>query len=222
MSARANPPAFALLVSAALSILISIPAGAGPGPTAGFIEEWNGTSVATWVDGLETQLSNPGTGGITGPGDGFLLFSTSSPMRLGVFSLDNAYLGDWAAAGIRSVKVWLDDVGTDDPLEIHFVIGASHANLWQYNPGFDPPHGQWAQFVVDLTDSTRFTQFAGTGTFSEALHSVDRIHFRHDHPPFTQNPDLIQADVGMDHLELSDQVVPNRWTTWGRIKALYR
>jgi hypothetical protein len=48
------------------------------------------------------------------------------------------------------------------------------------------------------------------------------VHFRHDLAPFTQDPDPIQGDFGIDNLRLTDQSVPVLTTTWGRIKRLYR
>jgi hypothetical protein len=51
---------------------------------------------------------------------------------------------------------------------------------------------------------------------------VDRIHFRHDLPPYTHPPDLVQGDVGFDRLILTNAMTPAARTTWGRVKRLYR
>jgi hypothetical protein len=211
-----------------LALLAALPwpgaAHAGAGPAPGWIEEWPGTSLQAWTGGAAHV--NLGTGGVGGAGDGFLLISTATAGRLGTYSDAAEYTGDWIAAGVRSVKLWLNDVGAEDPVEIHVGIGVSNLNFWQYDVGFRPPHGAWQQFVVDLGDSTRFTQLFGTASFSAALQTANKIHFRHDLAPFppepNQEPDLIAADVGIDRLELSSTTVPARPTTWSRLKALYR
>jgi hypothetical protein len=176
-------------------------------PVPGYVEHWSGISGAGWGGG--DFYVNPGAGGQQGASDGFLQITTPGPSpfsstKLGTTNADAKYTGDWTAAGITQVKFWLDDVGNPEPLEMHFAIG-SDINLWQYDTGFIPPANSWAQFTVDLTSSTGWTHtIAGDpgGTFASALANVARILIRHDHAPFTQAPDEISADVGLDELML--------------------
>jgi hypothetical protein len=93
-------------------------------PVAGFLESFPGTSVEGWTSG-DLRVSNPGTGGILGPGDGYLLLTVEGqfPVNLGAFAKTPAYAGDWVAAGITQVQLWLDDVNQQDTLEIHFALG---------------------------------------------------------------------------------------------------
>jgi hypothetical protein len=217
-------------VLASLMLVFAVPAIAGTGPTAGFIESWTAVNdLRGWGGGFGTiEFSNPGTGGVLGSNDGYLIVSTlTNGGSLGTYSVGSEYVGDWVAAGIRSVKFWLNDVNVDEALEIHFSIGMEHSNMWQYNQGFDPPHGTWAQYVVDLTDSTKFTRiFSGLGSFEDALRGVTRVHFRHDLSftpvPDPPHPDNVNADVGIDQFELSDASVPTAPLTWGRLKILFR
>ena len=51
------------------------PRAALAAPTLGFVENWPGTTISGWVSGQQA-LSNPGTGGFSGIGDGFLELST--------------------------------------------------------------------------------------------------------------------------------------------------
>ena len=65
------------------------------------------------------------------------------------------YVGNWTAAGITKVRLWLNDVNVADPLEMHFSLGRAPAfpdagNFWQYNVGFIPPSGQWNEFEITL------------------------------------------------------------------------
>jgi hypothetical protein len=208
-----------LITLLALAATVRAPA-ASAGPTVGFIESWPTLgNTSSWGGGV--SIANPGTGGVGGASDGFLLISNAAEGNLGVFSSGAEYVGDWVAAGVQSVRLSLNDVNADDPLEIHFSIGTMF-NLWQYNEGFVPPHQAWAQFVVDLTDASKFTQIRGAGTFLGALQAADRVHLRHDLAPFGPTPDTVQGDLGIDNLELSSENVPVLRSTWGRIKLLYR
>jgi hypothetical protein len=219
---RRLPPASVRLPITVLIATAAVlhPAIARSAPTSGFVETWADSGMTTsWSGGV--FFENPGHGGVGGADDGYLQVATGTPANLGTVSFGTEYVGDWLAAGIRTVKFWLNDVGADEPLEVHFGIGRRF-NFWQYNPGFSPPENAWAQFQVDLTDSTKFTRIIGSGAFAEALQNADRVHLRHDQSPFIQQPDPIQADFGIDNFELSDQSVPVLRTTWGRIKQLYR
>jgi len=195
----------------ALLPILALPfAGAAlAAPTLGFVENWTGTTLHNWGGGA--SYSNPGSGGVGGAGDGFLRFVTPHPTtlqrKLGARSFGLEYQGDWLAAGISQVRLWLNDVGVDDPLEMHFSIGIEQGNFWQYDVAFLPPHGQWAEFVVDLSSATNWTQTIGTGTFAAALQGVTAIHVRHDHAPFVQEPDLLDGDVALDRLLLTNGVV---------------
>ena len=176
------------------------------GATLGFVETFPGVSLQGWTGGsLET---NPGTGGTDGAGDGFLSVKTPNGFQhnLGVRSSGTPYLGNWTTANIKQVRLWLNDVGTDDPLEMHFSVG-TFSNLWQYNAGFLPPNDRWAEFIVDVTNPANWTRIVGTGTFANALLAVEVVHVRHDHAPFVQNPDDIDADVGFDRVLLTDGLV---------------
>lgn len=188
-------------------------------PVPGFVENWTGTTTHSWMGGA--ILDNPGSGGAVGAGDGYLRVSTPALGRLGTFSSEAQYTGNWRAAGITSIKVWLSDVGADQSLEIHFSIGRRD-NLWQYNVGFSPPHGSWAEFTIDLTSAASFTRTHGVGTFDNALINVTHVHFRHDLAPYVSSPDVLQGEYGVDRFTLVTAPTPITPSTWGRLKALYR
>jgi len=202
-----NPPrspfrsGFHVLLLSLTSAFLTVPVITLGAPTPGFVDHIT-SGVGQWGGG--DFYSNPGTGGVLGAGDGYLLYSTPGPSpffttSLGARNLDTPYAGNWVTSGVTKVKFYLNDVGTADAgLEIHFCVG-NGSNFWQYNPGFVPPVGAWAQFTVDLT-STDWTQIVGTGTLSGALSTADRILIRHDKAPFSQNPDAISADVGLDEI----------------------
>jgi hypothetical protein len=193
---------------AALAALTLAPGRSPANPVLGFIEEFPGVSTSTWSGG--TPFSNPGAGGYLGPGDGFLMLENSSPAALGTRSFGAEYTGNWSAAGVTQIRVWLNDVGAADPLDIHLAIGNGNLNFWEYNIGFSPPLHRWGEYVVDLTTAANWTRIFGSGTFPGALLNVDRVHIRHDPPPpamIPNQPDPIAADVGIDHLLLTNGLV---------------
>jgi len=203
---RARPISRAVTLCLALSGLVALllaprPAGADPVPP--FVEHWSAPGDhAGWASG--SLLSNPGTGGVLGAGDGFLMITTTTPFQLGANSSQPAYTGNWLAAGANKVRFWLKDVGNPNPLEIHFSIGNT-ANLWQLNTAFIPSTAQWTQFTVDLTDSVDFTHIIAAPPFlpyALALQSVSRVLIRHDLAPYAQMPDTITADFGLDEFEI--------------------
>ena len=195
--------------------------------TPGFVEDWSDGTDRLWQGGVD--FSNPGGDGVGGPTDGYLLVSNRSngfASKLGIYCSAPPYAGDWIAGGVDTVKFWLNDVGSDENLEIHFSFGSSQVNLWQYNVAFLPPHDSWAEFTVPLRDSASFTQIFGTGSFAAALRNVEKVHLRHDLPPFLhdpqQFPDNVLGDFGLDRFRMIGASTPARPTTWARVKSLYR
>ena len=191
-----------------LALLLALISPAGPAsaaPSLGFLEDFApADTTAGFIGGA--LLSNPGTGGRGGAGDGFLRIARQGfPGHLGAFNAGTDYAGDYIAAGVRFVVFWLNDVESDEPLEIHLGIG-TNSNFWQCNTGFTPPENGWAVFAVDLADSANFTRiitFPGGG-YTLALRTADRLHWRHDLPPFMQIPESIIGQVGLDGISYAN------------------
>src|SRR5688572_27231116 len=121
---------------------------AGAAPSLGFQEEFApADTTAGFLSGA--QISNPGTGGRGGAGDGFLRIARSPfPGQLGAFNSGTDYAGNYIAAGVTRVVFWLNDVETNENFSIHLGIGST-VNFWQCNTGFSPPEGSWGAFSVD-------------------------------------------------------------------------
>jgi hypothetical protein len=193
---------FAAAVSLCLAFALSARAAAAP--AIGFVETFPDGSHAHW--GSQDVITNPGTGGVDGVSDGFLQTSISPASHLGAMNDSTPYAGDWVAANVNRVRFWLNDVGADQNLEIHFGIGNS-SNFWLSNVGFAPPNHAWSQFTVDL-DSTNFTQIINfLPGFAAALHSADRVLLRHDRAPLVQTPDFIAGEFGIDSFEETNSLV---------------
>ena len=142
-----------------LLIAIAIPTHVSAAPTLGFVEPFTST-ITTWGGGATE--SNPGTGGVGGAADGYLRIARTGafPAQLATRSDGLEYHGDWVAANINKIDLWLNDVGANQNLEIHVAIGNA-ANFWLCKTGFSPPENSWAQFSVNLNDSTNFQQIIG-------------------------------------------------------------
>lgn len=210
-------------IAVAVALMLAGFGSASADPVFGFREDWAGTDVNGWAGGgaFGAILSNPGTGGTLGSGDGFLLIDQAANGNFGARSTGSEYIGNWMLSGIEQVRVWLNDVDQPDNFEIHFCIGNA-ANFWQYNTGFVPPNGTWMEFPVDLGDPSKFTQIIGSGTYAQALQNVDRILFRNDHAPYIRDPDPTHGTLGIDRVYLTAVATHTRSATWGRIKSLYR
>ncbi len=213
-----SPGLAALRLFLPLGFALVMTSAAAAAPVVGFVAEWSGTSVGSWTGG--SILSNPGTGGYGGMGDGYLSIATTTTTHLGAVSFGPEYAGDWISAGVTRVSFWLRDVGSPQALEIHFAVGSGY-DFWQYNTGFVPTP-LWTECFVSVEGSLGWTQIIGPGTFADALHNVDRVLVRHDRAPYMQTPDGARGDFGIDHLQLLSSATPAAAPTWGRLKTLYR
>jgi hypothetical protein len=190
-----------------LALSLLVPASALAGPAIGFIERFNTGTISTWGGGA--LLSNPGTGGADGAGDGYLKVErTDFASSLATRSDGLEYNGDWRAANVNKINVCLNDVGANQALEIHCCIGNSES-FWIYKPGFAPPENAWGLFSVDLADTTKWARLMpfDTKSYSWALQNADRLHFRHDTLPYVQSADAVLGDFGIDNVELTSSLL---------------
>lgn len=177
----------------------------------GFMDDFSTPGTHGWS--TLNGTSNPGTGGVNGAGDGYLLISSDIVFNFGAYNAEPAYQGDWLAAGIGQVSFYLNDVNTDEAFFFHFLLSGGppwrEFTTWQCDTGCEPPNGSWAPYTADLTTGgVGWTRIRGDATFDEVLQYVDRAHFRHDLPPYTQYPDGISGDLGIDNIALRPAPTP--------------
>ena len=191
--------------AAALAVLatMALTGAALAQPVVGFTEEFN-AGDGGWTGGsIYTLIA---TGGVGGAADGYLKVATTVVGKLGVHAdpaMTSNYAGDYIAAGIDKVHFWLNDIGTDENLELHFSIG-NGSNFWQLDTGFLPPLHAWTEYIVTLNGPTGWTHIINPlgETWDQALRNVDRLHVRHDNAPYIQTPNSIRADFGIDRIML--------------------
>ncbi len=163
----------------------------------------NAGDLGGFGGGGGTVGTNPGTGGVDGAADGFLQMERSFAGSFGLRNLDPEFNGDYIAAGVTGVSLYLKDIGTDEDWDLHVGVGTQF-NFYLYNESFNPSSIQWEQFFVDMTDETKWTQIGIIGgTFNDALMTANRFLIRHDNMPFGAipvGPVAMMGDVGVDNI----------------------
>lgn len=185
---------------------LTLAASAAAQPTLGFREEFVG-GIGGWSGGTAGTIV--ATGGRLGTGDPYLQLDSAFPGNYGTrCRLCTEYTGDWSFAGITQVRVWLNELTPDDGISVHLCLG-NDTNFWQYDVSLDPPSGEWAEYVVDLTDTGNWTQIIDVvgGSFQDALSDVSIVLIRHDESPYMQQPDPIAGNLGIDGILLTNGVV---------------
>jgi hypothetical protein len=185
---RALSPCFAIALAASHALAVDV----------GNVDEFAASGDLANFSGGSFH-SNPGTGGIGGSSDGYLQLENFTPGKFGTRSASIPYIGDWITDGATGVAFWLRNV-SGAAFEIHFSLGTSQ-NFWQYNVGHIPT-GEWQRFIVTFDNPGDWTRIIGSGSFAQCLEFVDRIHFRHDLPPFTQTPNNIAGVLGIDRIKI--------------------
>ncbi|MFO0973380.1 MAG: hypothetical protein U1A27_08095 [Phycisphaerae bacterium] len=143
------------------------------------------------------------SGGVGGAGDGY-----AEPFRdlfagnLGATSADPLFTGSLIADGVTGYEFWLNDTGADDPLSIHMAIGVAQVNVWMNINGISPPLHQWQQYTIDFSNPSDWVQIQGSDSFADALALTDRLLIRHDLAPYSQVPDSIIGDFGLDRVRV--------------------
>lgn len=184
-----------------LTLFVSLPRVRAAQP--GFVEDFNGGNLGEFVSFAPLELVP--TGGVGGAGDAYLRTSREFPDRLGAHSELAEFVGNLIADGVGGYSFWLNDLGSNDGVEVHVGVGAGAfdpegPNFWQSINGFTPPTDGWQEFSVDFSDASQWVQIIGTGTFADALKRTEKVLFRHDFAPFEQEPNIAAGDYGIDRI----------------------
>jgi len=155
-------------------------------------ENWQGANP-TWIP----------TGGPAGNGDGFLqLHSLGGMMAESHMAGYNAtqWAGDYIDAGVGAISVDFDNLG-ENPVVMRLVFfDADESTQWDslatitVNPGTG-----WQAFTYTI-DPSLFVQVEGSTSFSDTMHDVNRMMFRHDPDPPDSGGTAIVATLGIDNV----------------------
>ncbi|MCK6456757.1 MAG: PEP-CTERM sorting domain-containing protein [Phycisphaerae bacterium] len=182
--------ALATALSFSATVLAATPDYVEDFTSSGSLFNWGSQADINWVP----------NGGVGGAADGYLSITREFAGFLGVASFDSNFLGDLPADGITGFSFWMNDIGADDPLEIHIGVGSAAANFWQSVQSFSPPNNDWGYFEVDLTDLSDWVQIQGAGTFADAIAASNRLLIRHDLAPYVWPPDALAGDFAIDRV----------------------
>lgn len=193
-------PAPAHLTVAAAALLL---AGASiHAATPCVMQQFSAANDLGGFGGGSESYTNPGTGGVGGASDGFLIVGNSMIAFLGTFNNTPEFTGDFLGAGVSRISFWMNHV-SGDPLEIHLVIGTAFGTVWQYNEPFVPVAGEWRKYSANISlNEADWTRILGGGSLADALTSGDRLLFRNDFAPYGQFPDAVVAELGLDNVRL--------------------
>lgn len=180
------------------TICVISAASAGFAAVPGYIIDFNGGSVDPFYSGAE--LNWQASGGVGGAGDGWISVSRTDLGNLGAATNEPNVLGNLPADGVTGYSFWMQDLGSPGPLSIHVLIGDPFVNFWQSNIAFTPVVGSWTKYSIDFSDPSQWTQTQGSGTFEDAIANSGRLLFRHDLPPYQNNPNPVVGAFGLDRI----------------------
>src|SRR5262245_9417884 len=116
---------------AAIALALAAAPSAHANIVLGFQEHFPGPAISGWSS--QAINANPGPGGVPGKPGGWLSITTPNGTihNLGSVAITTDYLGSFPAAGVTQIRLWLNDINTAQPLEMHVSVGNA-TNLWQY------------------------------------------------------------------------------------------
>ena len=150
----------------------------------------------------------PAVGGPGGGADGFLLLTSTGGAggqgsRLVTYNYQAQWAGDYLAAGVEAIGLFLNNLGTTD-LEIRLAFGDTQAPLqggtWYVTTSSVAlPAGSGWTFVVFDIGSADLQSAQGTASYAELMAGVATLRILHATAPLPiGNP--IAASLGIDRV----------------------
>jgi len=176
-----------------LGALAAAPAAA---VTVGQLDDFQDGSVQAWSGG--STPTNIATGGPSGIGDRYLRISAASG-NLGTNNTTQ-WLGNYSAAGIVKLNIYLNNIGAV-PLALRITVFGPGGNFTTTNETVLPAASGWASVEFGL-GAADLTQTFGGGTLAQTLADVTILLIRHDPDPISpsgeQNP--VTGTLGIDNV----------------------
>lgn len=181
----------------------------------GQLDHFNSGGTPAWRIGgsADTQPSIVPSGGITGSSDGYLQTGTSGThnvqSRLIIFNSGNRWLGDYGAAGVLALEVYMknfgDTFGSPITLQMRLAVKESTA---QDAPGYTslnaflvPSDGQWHKGVFYLSASDLVAIGSPTKSLAQLLANPGEVRLLHSDMPSLRGS-LVEGfvTVGFDNI----------------------
>jgi hypothetical protein len=175
-----------LLAVLVLSILLTLPAHAGPTAVAVDFDDGGNDGFTTDAPGF--SLANPGSGGNP---NGFVLLTDLAQAGPGGFvNAPNQFLGD--LSDFASIQ-W-DSLRPENASVPSAVLLVGPGGAFAFDGG--GAKGSWDTNTAPLDDSAAWKQFNGTGTFADSRADVTRLAF------LLEVVEGIGKEAGLDNVRL--------------------
>ncbi len=178
-----------------------------PRAEPGLVENFPGHSIGGWGGGTAggAVYDNPGADGASGPTDGYLRITQPISAFFGAAEFASTYAANYLTNGVGGIVVHLNDINTFDNFEMHLGLGVPFQNFWTYDGPLLPANNSWSRHFVRIhpLNPAHWSQVIGFGTLQDALANSTTLLLRHDRPPYSQFPDPIAGDLGIDRIILT-------------------
>ena len=189
-------------------LALAVPAAASAA-VLGTASDFTDGENAGWDGGRgQYQLEVVNSGGPAGDDDPFLQLITFVQMGAGsipaMYNLDEAWTGDYRAAGVGGVSVDVQHADPNTPLSLRLVLFNGDGNRWTSRVAYTPPtDGSWNTAVFSTAEADLLNAL-GSSTYDELIGNVTRVMLRHDEQPENGRGTAAMTGVGFDNITLVD------------------
>lgn len=169
--------------------------------TSTFDDFQDGTTMF-WGGGADPV--NVPTGGPGGVDDKFLQITSRGGIgagsRLAVNNFESRWIGDYRAAGVTAVKLWLKNL-SNEQLSMRIVLfQGTFDRFTSNNEVVLAPQQDWTlvSFPIGPSDLVRVQ---GSITYDQLIVNVNEVMVRHDADPPSAGGDAIVASAGLDNIQ---------------------
>lgn len=179
--------------------------------TLGQIDDFQDGTLQFWQGGADLQ--NIANGGPAGTGDRYLQVTStggtgpgSVPATFNTFQ----WSGDYSAAGVKAVEVWMNNTGAND-LHMRIVLFGPLGSRWTSANATILPVGSGWRRVTFLLNQASLVRTLGSESYSNMISGVTSMMFRHDVAPPGSGGDPVVGQIGLDNILALEgaRVLPN-------------
>ena len=214
-----------LILRVALSVAAIIAAPAVLAVTAGQIDDFENGSNMGWREGANSPNppTNISTGGPQGANDNYLRDISAGGAGAGgkmvMFNLSQ-WTGDFNAAGVESIQMWLRNEGNSS-MQIRIALNGGTTWFSSTNGFSLPADNMWRLATFNLVASD-MTRVAGTSDLATVLDSVVEMRILSANSPDFRGA-TIAATLGVDDIEAIGVVMgPDPAADFGVISVILK
>jgi hypothetical protein len=196
--------------------------------TLGQIDDFEDGTTMGWTEGIfsPNPPTNVPTGGPEGAGDSYLQNVSSGSIFAGgkmVMFNQTQWAGDYIAAGVTGIELWMANLGADSLFMRVGVQGALTQFVSTVSVPLAPGSG-WQNVSFNLT-TAGMSLVSGTASLSQVLSTVTDLRILSAKLAPSWQGDRIAATLGVDHITATFDPVPVpegvETASWGEVKSRY-